>query len=98
MDLLDKTAENRQTGRRAPGAGRPLSLIGLGLVLLLAAGLPAQAQDSTPEATPQTSPEEQAAASDYTFTLEDVVVTAQKRSQPSQDVPLSDQRLRRRAD
>ncbi len=89
MNLLDKTAENRQTGRRAPAAPAGLSLLGLGVILLLAAGLPAQAQDSTPQATPDASPEEQAAASAVLFALEDVVVTAQKRAQPSQDVPLS---------
>ena len=85
MDLLDKMVENRQAGRRALLTPAVLSLIGLGLILVLGAAWPATAQ----EATPQAAPAEQAAVSDAAFALEDVVVTAQKRSQPSQDVPLS---------
>ena len=89
MNLLDKTAENRQTGRHAPAAPATLGLIGLGLVLLLAAALPAQAQDSTPDATPQATRKNRQQPPTILFALEDVVVTAQKRAQPSQDVPLS---------
>lgn len=84
MDPLDKTAEDHQTGGRTPPPA--LALIALSVVLVLGAvALPAAAQDAAPDATP----EENEAASDATFALEDMVVTAQKRSQPSQDVPLS---------
>ncbi len=81
----NKTAEDRrqQTDRCSTSVPAALGLVVLSAVLVLGAvALPAKAQDSTPE-------DEAAAASDNTFVLEDVVVTAQKRSQPIQDVPLS---------
>jgi iron complex outermembrane receptor protein len=85
MYPLDKTAEDQrqQPGRCSTSVPAALGLIALSAVLALGAiALPAKAQDAMPE-------DEAAAASYDTFMLEDVVVTAQKRSQPVQDVPLS---------
>ena len=87
MHPLTKMAEGQQAGRYAVSAPAVLGLLALSVVLVLGAvALPAKAQTPRPA---DTGAEAEAAASDTTFLLEDVVVTAQKRAQPSQDVPVS---------
>ena len=87
MHPLAKMTKDQQADLCGMSAPAVLGLLALGVVLALGAvALPARAQTPRPAGT---GAEAEAAASDTTFLLEDVVVTAQKRAQPSQDVPLS---------